>query len=356
MCPQNVPRVFLNINGNDVDVAFDFQESQPFSTFFLKTADFFLLIEYKYVPLWSRNRTMQGKVYFKYIWLLNLLLEKDLSFDSIQMYWRQSPMYNGSDLPSRTFHDYRSGIKEMFGVEIECLKSRGYLYHVKNPEVLNSRAQKWLLQNYSIPDGFATFSMMQGRIVLEKIPGGSIYVKPIIDAMMKNVEITIDYQPHGGSNHTYTIQPYALKVFGRRWYLLGHSLEGGDIRTFALDRFLAMKLTQKEFKMPESFDAHKYFDNVVGIYVNGELPVEMVKIRAYGNQAEYLESLPIHKSQQIGWSVYGEFTEYTYRLSITPELVSQLLSMSENVEVLEPAHLRDEIIAKLQGALDRYQK
>ena len=38
-------------------------------------------------------------------------------------------------LPIRTFHEHRKGIEEMFGVIIECDKSKGYIYYIKNPEV-----------------------------------------------------------------------------------------------------------------------------------------------------------------------------------------------------------------------------
>ena len=108
--------------------------------------------------------------------------------------------------------------------------------------------------------------------------------------------------------------------------------------------------------MPEDFDARKYFSNVVGIFVNKDLPVTRVKIRAFGTQAEYLRSTPLHKSQTEGKSKHGEFAEFTYRLCVTPELVSQLLAMGDKVEVLEPATLKEMIREQLQTILNRYGK
>jgi predicted DNA-binding transcriptional regulator YafY len=147
-----------------------------------------------------------------------------------------------------------------------------------------------------------------------------------------------------------------LKVFNRRWYLLGYIKEKHDLRTIALDRILDLKILSTSFELPEDFDARKYFANVVGIFVNNDLPVTKVMIRAYGTQAEYLRSTPLHKSQSEGRSKYREFAEFTYRLCITPELVSQLLAMGENVEVLEPEELREEIKKQLQITLNRYGK
>jgi predicted DNA-binding transcriptional regulator YafY len=147
-----------------------------------------------------------------------------------------------------------------------------------------------------------------------------------------------------------------LKVFNRRWYLLGYIKEKRALRTIALDRILDLKILSTSFEVPEDFDARKYFANVVGIFVNNDLPVTKVKIRTYGIQADYLRSTPLHKSQSEGKSKHGEFAEFTYRLCVTPELVSQLLAMGDKVEVLEPEELREKIKEELQIILNRYGK
>lgn len=59
-----------------------------------------------------------------------------------------------------------------------------------------------------------------------------------------------------------------------------------------------------------------------------------------------IHSTPFHKSQSEGRSKYREFAEFSYRICITPELVSQLLAMGDKVEVLEPEELRKDIKKK----------
>ena len=305
---------------------------------------------------------MISKTYYRYIWLLDTLLNSSpLTIDEINMLWEDCPLSNGP-IPLRTFHEQRKGIKEMFGVEIVCDRSHGNVYYVKNPEVLEKqKIAKWLLHKYSIPQEFATFNSMKDRVLLEEIPLGTTLLNPIIEAMQKNVELQIDYQRYESEQEKYNlqefhVQPYALKVFNRRWYLLGYIKEKHDLRTIALDRILDLKILSTSFELPEDFDARKYFANVVGIFVNNDLPVTKVMIRAYGTQAEYLRSTPLHKSQAEGRSKYREFAEFTYRLCITPELVSQLLAMGDKVEVLEPATLREIIKEQLQSVLNRYGK
>lgn len=303
---------------------------------------------------------MISKTYYRYIWLLDTLLNSSpLTIDEINMLWEDCPLSNGP-IPLRTFHEQRKGIKEMFGVEIVCDRSHGNVYYVKNPEVLEKqKVAKWLLHKYSIPQEFATFNSMKDRVLLEEIPLGTTFLNPIIEAMQKNVELQIDYQRYeseqeGENLQEFHVQPYALKVFNRLWYLLGYIKEKHDLRTIALDRILDLKILSTSFELPEDFDARKYFANVVGIFVNNDLPVTKVMIHAYGTQAEYLRSSPLHKSQTEGRSKYREFAEFTYRLCITPELISQLLAMGENVEVLEPEELKEEMKKRIRKMINYY--
>lgn len=304
---------------------------------------------------------MISKTYYRYIWLLDTLLTSDpLPYDDICMLWEDCPAFDGP-LPLRTFHEHRKGIKEMFGVDIECDRSKGNVYYVKNPEVLEkNKLAKWLLRKYSIPQDFATFNGMKDRILLEEIPLGHSYLDDIIEAMQQNVELQIDYQRYMNEQEehlqTFHIQPYALKVFNRRWYLLGYLKEREALRTIALDRILNMEVLKASFELPADFDARKYFADVVGIYVNKDNPVTKIKIRAYGVQADYLRSTPLHKSQSEVRSKHGEFAEFTYRLCETPELVNQLLAMGDKVEILEPETLREKIKENLLASLARYEK
>lgn len=304
---------------------------------------------------------MISKTYYRYIWLLDTLLTSDpLTYDDICMLWEDCPAFDGP-LPLRTFHEHRKGIKEMFGVDIECDRSKGNVYYVKNPEVLDkNKLAKWLLRKYSIPQDFATFNGMKDRILLEEIPLGHSYLDGIIEAMQQNVELQIDYQRYMNEQEehlqTFHILPYALKVFNRRWYLLGYLKEREALRTIALDRILNIEVLKTIFELPSDFDARKYFADVVGIYVNKDVPVTKIKIRAYGIQADYLRSTPLHKSQSEVRSKHGEFAEFTYRLCETPELVNQLLAMGDKVEVLEPESLREMMKENLRASLARYEK
>lgn len=302
---------------------------------------------------------MISKTYLRYIWLLDTISNArfPLTYEDIVKIWQSSPYAYMGGLPIRTFHEHRKGIEEMFGVIIACEKSTFCTYYIKNPEVLkqNPYAQL-LLRKYSVPQDFTTFSMMRDRIILEEIPHGTAYFDAVVESMRTNTELTIDYQPYDGHRETLTMQPYSIKVYNRRWYVLGFIREKESIRHLALERFLDLHTTQTKFEFPKDFEPRKYYDNVVGIYVNEDLPVVKLKIRVYGVQMEYIRMLPLHKSQSEVNSRNGEFAEFTYRVCLTPELKSKILALGSDVEVLEPLDYREEIMSQIKASLDRYVK
>ena len=302
---------------------------------------------------------MISKTYLRYIWLLDTISNArlQLTYEDIVKIWQCSPYSYMGGLPIRTFHEHRKGIEEMFGVIIACDKSSSCTYYIKNPEVLeqNPYAQL-LLRKYSVPQDFTTFNLMRDRILLEEIPHGTAYFDSVVEAMRTNTELIIEYQRYGGHNETFTMQPYSMRVYNRRWYVLGYIKEIDGLRHIALERFIDLHTTNKKFEFPKDFVPRKYYENVVGIYVNEELPVVKLKIRVYGTQMEYMRMLPLHKSQREVYSRHGEFAEFTYRVCLTPELKSKILALGSNVEVLEPLEYREEIKKDIMASLDRYLK
>ena len=300
---------------------------------------------------------MISKTYLRYIWLLDTISKArfPLTYEDIVNIWMKSPYAYMGGLPIRTFHEHRTGIEEMFGVIIACDKSTFCTYYIKNPDVLKqNHYAELLLRKYSVPQDFSTFSMMRDRILLEEIPHGTAYFDDVVESMRTNTVLIIDYQRYEGRRETLSMHPYSMKVYNRRWYVLGYIKEKDSIRHLALERFLDLHTTNIKFEFPKDFEPRKYYENVVGIYVDENLPVVNLKIRVYGVQMEYMRMLPLHKSQREVKSRYGEFAEFTYKVCLTPELKSKILALGPDVEVLEPAEYREEIKEAINLTLNRY--
>lgn len=299
---------------------------------------------------------MISKTFNRYIWLLNTLLhQRRLTFEEISFRWKDSYMGEGKPLALRTFHTHREAIAELFGVEIKCDIST-YEYYVSSTDLLRSdKTRQWLLNSFTLSNMIIAGHNMKDRILFEEIPKGTEYIQTVIEAMQQNKELQIDYQPFDGNRATFHLQPYAMKVYNQRWYIVGYLKEKEGIRNISLDRTLEMKLTAVSFVVPDDFDAEAYYAHTVGIYVNENLKPQKVVVRAYGIHVDYMRSLPLHYTQREIKTIHKTYSDFQYTLCLTPELTSKLLSMGEKVEVLEPQELKDDLRNRLSAALKHYK-
>ena len=300
---------------------------------------------------------MVSKTFNRYIWLVNILLQKrKLTFDEISELWQESGLGDEKPMSLRTFHQHRKAVEELFGVIIKCNPSDGYHYYIDNPQAIrNDRTRQWLLNSFTLSNMIMAGHNMNGRILFENIPRGTEYLQPIIEAMQQNKVLELDYQSFGGHMNTFHIEPYAMKVYRQRWYIVGNLQERNTIRHLALDRIVDLHVTDSAFTLPKRFNAEKYYANTVGIYVNDELQPKKVRIRVFGRQVEYLRTLPLHRSQEEVFTKHEQYSEFQYKVCLTTELSTQLFSMGENVEVLEPQELREEMETRLEVCLIRYK-
>ena len=298
---------------------------------------------------------MISKTFNRYIWLLNTLLQqRRLTFEEISYRWKDSYLGDGKPLALRTFHVHREAIAELFGVEVKC-DSTTYEYYISSPNELRSdRIREWLLNSFTISNMIEAGRNMKDRILFEDIPHGTEYLQTVIDAMQRGKELQIIYQPFDGQRAIYHLQPYAMKVYNQRWYIVGYLNEHEGLRNVALDRTIEMEVTDKSFVVPKDFDAEEYYANTVGIFVNEELKPQKVVLRVYGVHVEYIRSLPLHSSQEEIKTSDGEYSDFQYRLCLTPELITKILSMGEKVEVLEPDILKKEVLKRLFNTINRY--
>ena len=301
---------------------------------------------------------MVSKIFNRYIWLVNLLMQNGkLTFEEISMLWEDSHLGDGKSLPLRTFHQHRKAVEELFGIEIGCTSaSDGYRYYIKNPQAIQKdKTRQWLLNSFTLSNMIIAGHNMKDRILFENIPGGTEYLQPIIESMQQNKVLELDYQAYGSHLETYHLEPYAMKVYRQRWYVVGRLQEQDAIRLLSLDRIIDLRQTESSFMVPKDFNAEKYFANSIGVYVNEDLTPQKVRIRAYGKQVEYLRSLPLHRSQEEVLTKHEQYSEFQYRVCITQELTTELLAMGENIEVLEPQELREEMKKRIADCLTRYK-
>lgn len=285
----------------------------------------------------------------RYIWLIDLIYSAGyITREEIDRRWSRASLNfdHESMIPERTFHRYKDAIQEMFQIDIRYNKSRGY--YIENTEdIQRDELRQWLIGTFAVENLIGESSELRRRILLEDIPSGQRHLTPIIEAMRDGVKIRIMYQSfHSAEPSTFILAPYCVRVFRQRWYVLGTSEKGKELRLYGLDRILNTERTTTPFVLPENFDAEAFFANGYGVTVDERKP-EIVRISVDAYQANYLRSLPIHPSQEEternnDYSVFQFFIVPTY------EFIKELLSYGGGLEVLSPEWLRDEIRQEAQ--------
>ncbi len=293
---------------------------------------------------------MAANLLGRYVWLVDIIRRhKRLTFKEIQKQWEMSGLSygDGDSLALRTFHHHRDAIRDIFNIDIECDPADGYRYYIREPERLGGDAlRNWLIDSYAALNQIQADNKMEGRIIFEDIPSGHLWLTAITDAMRRNKMILITHQGFGKPAPKVTkIEPYCLKLGSRRWYVLGHlplttTIEKGEFRTYALDRILHIEETDEDFTIREGFSPEEYFADCVGVFTNNT--TQRIVIRAYGKLPDYLRTLPLHSSQKELGSE-GASVLFEYRVKPTFDFYQQLLAQADQLEVLEPQPVRDEM-------------
>ena len=292
----------------------------------------------------------------EYIWLVNTINQaRNITFDDINKKWLKTKMSGGVELARSTFNRHKVAIEEIFGIYIECDRSNGYTYYIGNAEVFSDNSvQNWMLSTLSVNNLISESLSLHTRILLESIPSADERLEKIVSAMKKDNLIHIIYKKYDSDQvKEYMIAPYCIKLYHRRWYLLAR-LVSGDYRIFSLDRIRKAEITDETFAVYSDFDAENYFSDSFGVVRDENLKPEIIVVRAFGSERNYLRDLPLHHSQHeiANTDDYADFEMY---LRPTLDLQGQILSRGSRLMVLSPQSLADRISRIHQEAATLYK-
>ena len=281
----------------------------------------------------------------KYVWLVETIYKaKKISFEEINRRWLDNDLSEGKELPKRTFHKWRANIEEMFGLIIENENSGQYRFFIQNADDLrNGSLRSWLFNTLTVSNLMMESASIKDKILFEEIPDGQQFLPVILEALKKNTVLEMTYQSFWRDEaNTFEVEPYCLKAFKQRWYLVAHSPYYDKMMIYALDRVQWLGLTDKTFKYPKDFNAEEFFEDCFGIIADQRVKIETVKFKVSAGQANYLRSLTLHQTQKEIERT-DEYSIFTVRLRPTFDFRQEILSQGCDIEVLEPKWFRDEV-------------
>jgi hypothetical protein len=239
-----------------------------------------------------------------------------------------------------SFHDnnYRYQIKDYTFMKLPDPIIERLIYNIKLQYLLGNKF------NNSMPISFETSTSTKGYEYL-----------PILSkALGQGKVVSINYKSiNSKRNRTYLIHPHLLKENRNTFYLLGVKDKDTEIRTFAFDRITETPvILDIEAKMLKDFDAERYFNDSIGITAQQNTPIT-IELSFTPEQGAYILQKPLHKSQQI---IGEDNNELRISISVLPtyEVIANILSYGDAVEVIGPDNFKELIAARLKSAYNRY--
>ena len=199
----------------------------------------------------------------------------------------------------------------------------------------------------SIPESMSANNLLKDseelsdRILFEPVPSGEKFLTPIIEAMRDMTAINMKYQGFTRQKPaTFSVEPYCLKVFKQRWYMLAYSPGLDKTMIYSLDRVHAIEPTKQKYKLPKGFNAEEYFKNTYGVTGMDEEP-EVIEICIDAMQANYLRTLPLHSSQEE-IERNDDYSIFRFHMVPSYEFLQELRKYGSDVEVISPESVRAE--------------
>jgi predicted DNA-binding transcriptional regulator YafY len=183
---------------------------------------------------------------------------------------------------------------------------------------------------------------------------GIEFINPLYQAIVSQKTISIKYQSFKQETaQTIMLHPYFLKQYNNRWFLFGLNNDYKSISNLALDRVLEITEADVDFEKNTIIDFEEYFEDMIGVTLPQGAKAQRILLKIKANIWPYIKTKPLHGSQKIK-EINENYTLVELNLIINYELLSLLFSYAENITVLEPLALADEIKAKGKSLIENY--
>ena len=281
--------------------------------------------------------------------------------------------------------------KDLFAMRMEhdapivySKKDRGYFYSEKNfsmddvplteKDVNAIKAASTILHQFKNTSLFSQYEFAIQKILdraisssksitqeeqviqFETLPTvrGNENLEIFLEAIKNKKTVQFNYFNYSKEEKTVRrVHPYLLKEYRNRWYLTGKSELKNKVITFGLDRIYDPIVLEQKFTVDSLFSPDNYFKHSLGITVFNELPNDII-IETKPILSKYLESQPIHHSQEIKEIKANGNHIFSFHLLITYELKMLLLGFGKDCKIISPNLLKSQILSEIKELLDNY--
>lgn len=242
-------------------------------------------------------------------------------------------------------------IRNILGIDIMYSRSqRGYYI------IQDDYSSDLFLKTLEEINSFSALKLtnsLESIVYLEKRkPKRAEFLPDIVQAIQQKKKIEFHYQKFGEAEETIRkVSPVAIREFNNRWYLIAD--DRGIVKNFGLERMNKVSILKDKIDENIVFNYDDKYKYSFGIIVPSTEKPEKIVLSVTKKQAAYLESLPLHESQEVLGTNNDEVL-IGLELFLTEDFISEILSMSRSVTVIEPKKLKDRISEILKEILLKY--
>ena len=250
----------------------------------------------------------------------------------------------------KTFKRDRDLLLEIFDIETKFSRSTMTYQIVDHENLVNS---KGIFDNLLLINAYKQTKEHSKIMLFEKRQAsGFEYLQQLIEAIKNSKIISLQYKKYWETDsEKKVLQPYALKEFRNRWYLLANEDNGKDflLKVYGLDRISAVEIHNKSFSKND-VDFDTMFGNSFGIVSTVDKKPEKIILSFKQQQGGFVKSLPLHHSQKI---LIDNDSEYRVELLLSPtyDFYQELLTHAERLTIIEPKKVRERYVEFLENAI-----
>ncbi len=244
-------------------------------------------------------------------------------------------------------------ISNIFGIDIEYSKQeKGYFISQSENENMNFQR---MMEAFEIFNSLNMAHDLKPFIHLEKRkPQGTENLYGLLHAIKNKFQIKFTYQKFWEEEPSKRLaEPYALKEFKSRWYIMAKDKKDNHIKSFALDRLTNLEITTLHFQYNSNYNIEQNYRYCFGIISPNEEEPQDIILSFEPFQGKYIKTLPLHETQTVLVDNDDEL-KIKLKLYLTHDLLMELLSFGDNVKVIEPKTLADEIKQAHEMAFKQY--
>ncbi len=239
-----------------------------------------------------------------YALLIRLAQEGSHSLNDIKKKWENASFNeNKRPLTTRTFHNYKNAIYEIFGIEIIYdAKCKVYRINESDSYITNEeiRYKDMVMNAFPVMSMCLNNENLSGRIVLDSNPFGQKYFFETVTAMnnMHCIKIT-----KTDTYNSLLFSPYRIYNYESLWLVTGRRCDNGEMITVSLDEIKKFEETDMQYSMAEIPDTDI---KVVSRWLQDfcdEDTINKVCVRVFGEKSiNFIKRHPLGNSQILKFS------------------------------------------------------